>query len=151
MYLNTLYPSLGSKQISKRVGRGIGSGTGKTCGYGHKGQKSRSGGKVKRGFEGGQTPLRRRLPKIGFVSAQSKITTSITLSDLNKVNNNIIDLDYLKSSHIIGNNIQFVKIILSGKLLTPVTIKISKSIIITKGASKVLESLGSTILSSTTK
>ncbi|WWP00005.1 MAG: 50S ribosomal protein L15 [Candidatus Dasytiphilus stammeri] len=148
MYLNTLYPSVGSKPISKRVGRGIGSGTGKTCGYGHKGQKSRSGGMVKRGFEGGQTPLRRRLPKFGFASPRSRFSTSMTLSDLNKVDNKIIDLDSLKSAHIICNQIKSVKIIKSGNLLIPVTIKLNNSIIITKGAFKVLKSLGSTIYSS---
>ncbi|WWO99849.1 MAG: 50S ribosomal protein L15 [Candidatus Dasytiphilus stammeri] len=145
MYLNTLYPSVNSKRVKKRVGRGIGSGTGKTCGYGHKGQKSRSGGMVKRAFEGGQTPLSRRLPKFGFYSQQSRFTSQITLSDLNQVDKNLIDLHSLKTAGVIGKNIKFVKIILSGRVLIPVTIKTNKGIRVTKGACKALESVGSII------
>ncbi|WWO95416.1 MAG: 50S ribosomal protein L15 [Candidatus Dasytiphilus stammeri] len=145
MYLNTLYPSVGSKSTSKRVGRGIGSGKGKTCGYGHKGQKSRSGGLIKRGFEGGQTPLRRRLPKFGFHSQKSRFTQEITLSDLNQINQKIIDLNSLKLANIISYNIKFVKIILSGKILNSVTIKNHSNIRVTKGARKVLESMGNIV------
>ncbi|WWO98818.1 MAG: 50S ribosomal protein L15 [Candidatus Dasytiphilus stammeri] len=144
MYLNSLYPSRGSKHALKRVGRGIGSGTGKTCGYGHKGQKSRSGGRIKRGFEGGQTPLFRRLPKFGFTSKNSKFTAEITLSDLNKVEGNIIDLNSLKLAHIIRKNIKQVKIILSGSVLTPIIIK-NQGIRVTTGALKRLENIGSVL------
>lgn len=116
LQLNTISPASGSKHFRKRVGRGIGSGLGKTSGRGHKGQKSRSGCKVNIRFEGGQTPLHRRLPKFGFTSSKSANTQEITLSDLNKIPENIIDLNTLKRYNIIGNRIKFVKVIASGRI-----------------------------------
>ena len=95
MRLNTLSPAEGSKKAAKRVGRGIGSGLGKTCGRGHKGQKSRSGGSVKPGFEGGQMPLQRRLPKFGFTSRIARYVTEIRLNELAKIEAEVIDLQML--------------------------------------------------------
>src|SRR5476651_2908215 len=102
MRLNTLSPAEGAKQAPRRVGRGIGSGLGKTAGRGHKGQNSRSGGGVRRGFEGGQMPLYRRLPKFGFTSRKSAITAEIRLSDLAKVDGEVIDLNVLKAANIVN-------------------------------------------------
>ena len=116
MRLNTLQPAPGSKSDRKRVGRGIGSGLGKTCGRGHKGQKSRSGGFHKVGFEGGQMPLQRRLPKIGFVSRISLTTAEIRLSELAKVKGDVIDLDSLKSSGLVAKSMKRAKIFSSGKV-----------------------------------
>lgn len=113
MHINTIFSLKGSKNKKKRVGRGIGSGSGKTSGRGHKGQKSRSGGKVRIGFEGGQTPLYRRLPKFGFVSYKSQFTQEVRLSNLFEIPENIIDLNVLKKYNIIGKKIKFVKIIIS--------------------------------------
>ena len=101
MRLNTLSPAEGSKKAGKRLGRGIGSGLGKTGGRGHKGQKSRSGGGVRRGFEGGQMPLYRRLPKFGFTSRKAAITAEVRLSDLAKVEGGVVDLNTLKAANII--------------------------------------------------
>lgn len=142
MYLNTISPSRGSKHFSKRVGRGIGSGLGKTGGRGHKGQKSRSGGKVRLGFEGGQTPLYRRLPKFGFVSRKAMVTQEIRLSDLSRISDKIIDLNVLKTYNIIRNKIKFVKIIMSGEIKQPVTIR---KLRISKGARTVIQSIGGQI------
>ena len=142
MYLNTLKNSLGERKEKKRVGRGMGSGLGKTCGRGHKGQKSRSGGLVKIGFEGGQMPLQRRLPKFGFSSRMSNITDEITLSELNKCQNSDIDLAILKSNNLIRKNILHVKVILSGKITKAVNLKGIKA---TKGAQKAIEAMGGTI------
>ena len=100
MRLNTLSPAEGSKKAGKRLGRGIGSGLGKTGGRGHKGQKSRSGGGVRRGFEGGQMPLYRRLPKFGFTSRKAAITAEIRLSDLAKVEGGVVDLNTLKAARV---------------------------------------------------
>ncbi|MFT8229812.1 MAG: 50S ribosomal protein L15 [Enterobacterales bacterium] len=113
MYLNTLTPSKGAYRNTKRLGRGIGSGLGKTCGRGHKGQKSRSGKKVKFRFEGGQMPLYRRLPKFGFKSNKSLNTAEVKLSDLCKIKDNIINIYTLRTNKIIKKNIKFVKIIKS--------------------------------------
>ena len=101
MRLNTLKPAAGSKHAAKRVGRGIGSGTGKTAGRGHKGQKSRSGGGIRPGFEGGQQPLQARLPKFGFTSKMAKVMAEVTLSELCKVNADVIDLQALKDADLI--------------------------------------------------
>src|ERR1700733_3995084 len=116
MHLNTLRPALGAKTPAKRVGRGIGSGKGKTCGKGHKGQKARAGGFHKVGFEGGQMPLQRRIPKSGFRSQKSLYTKELRLSDLNKVEGDSVDLAVLRSSGLITSNVKFVKIILSGEI-----------------------------------
>ncbi|MGP1931094.1 MAG: 50S ribosomal protein L15, partial [Arsenophonus sp. ET-DL12-MAG3] len=115
MRLNTLSPAKGSKHTSKRVGRGVGSGLGKTGGRGHKGQKSRSGGSIRRGFEGGQMSLYRRLPKFGFISHKRMITAEVRLSDFSKIKSDVIDLNVLKAANIIGAQIKYAKIILSGE------------------------------------
>lgn len=140
--LNTIASCKKSKRVRKRVGRGIGSGLGKTGGRGHKGQKSRSGYKVRIGFEGGQTPLHRRLPKFGFTSYKLKKTSEITLSDLSRIPENIIDYNVLKRYNIIRNNIKFVKIILSGKIKKPVIIR---NIKISKGAKHAIKIAGGNV------
>jgi large subunit ribosomal protein L15 len=139
MRLNTLSPADGSRKAPKRVGRGIGSGLGKTCGRGHKGQKSRSGGSVKPGFEGGQMPLQRRLPKFGFTSRISRYVTEIRLGELAKIESEVIDLDALKAADIIKQEIKTAKVILSGEITKAVTIKGLK---VTKGAQAAIEAAG---------
>ena len=139
MFLNTLKPAEGAKTPAKRLGRGIGSGLGKTCGRGHKGQKARAGGYHKVGFEGGQMPIQRRLPKFGFRSRTAKYTIDLRLDDLIKVKEGIIDLKALKAADIIPDYIKRVKIILAGKLEKPVTLR---GIGVTKGARQVIEDLG---------
>lgn len=142
MRLNTLSPAEGSKKACKRLGRGIGSGLGKTGGRGHKGQKSRSGGGVRRGFEGGQMPLYRRLPKFGFTSRKAAITAEIRLSDLAKVEGGVVDLNTLKAANIIGIQIEFAKVILAGEVTTPVTVR---GLRVTKGARAAIEAAGGKI------
>ena len=139
MYLNTLRPAPGSTKASKRVGRGIGCGNGKTCGRGHKGQKSRSGGQTKIGFEGGQMPLQRRLPKFGFTSRKAKYSTELRLNELTLVNADVIDLEALIKSNIVPAITQKVKVILSGEIDKAVTIK---GINVTKGAKAAIEAAG---------
>lgn len=139
MRLNTLSPADGSRKAPKRVGRGIGSGLGKTCGRGHKGQKSRSGGSVKPGFEGGQMPLQRRLPKFGFTSRISRYVTEIRLGELAKIESEVIDLDALKAADIIKQEIKTAKVILSGEITKAVTVKGLK---VTKGAQAAIEAAG---------
>ena len=143
MRLNTLKPQAGSKPASKRVGRGIGSGSGKTCGRGHKGQKSRKGGYHKVGFEGGQMPLQRRLPKIGFSSRLSAVTAEIRLQELAKIDAEIVDLDALLSANLISKNIKRVKIIDSGKIGKAVSVK---GLAVTKGARAAIEAAGGKVL-----
>ncbi|MGL4602123.1 MAG: 50S ribosomal protein L15, partial [Plesiomonas sp.] len=123
MRLNTLSPAEGAKQSAKRVGRGIGSGLGKTAGRGHKGQKSRSGGGVRRGFEGGQMPLYRRLPKFGFTSMKAAVTAEVRLSELAQVEGDQIDLNALKAANIITKDMEFAKIVLSGDVTRAVTVR----------------------------
>ncbi len=142
MRLNTLSPAEGSTQDRKRVGRGIGSGLGKTSGRGHKGQKSRSGGFHKTGFEGGQMPLQRRLPKVGFTSRKSRVTTEVRLHELAGLEADVIDLDVLKAANIVNKNIRFAKVILSGELTKSVTLK---GIGATKGAQQAIEAAGGKI------
>ena len=142
MHLNTLHPAKGSKKVSKRVGRGIGSGKGKTCGRGHKGQKARAGGFHKLGFEGGQVPLQRRLPKFGFCSLRSLVREEVRLSELNNIEGSIVDVSSLKSAGIIRANTKYVKIIVSGKLNKSVQIK---SIPVSAGAKKLIEAAGGSI------
>ena len=142
MRLNTLSPAEGSKKAGKRLGRGIGSGLGKTGGRGHKGQKSRSGGGVRRGFEGGQMPLYRRLPKFGFTSRKAAITAEARLSDLAKVEGGVVDLNTLKAANIIGIQIEFAKVILAGEVTTPVTVR---GLRVTKGARAAIEAAGGKI------
>ncbi len=131
MKLNTLAPAPGARKTGKRVGRGIGSGLGKTGGRGHKGQKSRSGGKVKPGFEGGQMPIQRRLPKFGFTSRVSFVTDQVTLSEIAKVEGDVVSLDTLKAAGLIKKEMQNVKVILSGSISRSVTIS---GLGVTKGA-----------------
>lgn len=136
MQLNTLHPAPGSKQKSKRLGRGIGSGKGKTCGRGHKGQRARAGGYHKVGFEGGQMPMQRRIPKSGFRSQQALYREEVYLSDLNNVKEDVIDLLVLMESGLIRSNTKDVKIIGSGELKRPVTVR---GIAVTAGARKAIE------------
>ncbi|WP_163938152.1 50S ribosomal protein L15 [Paraferrimonas sp. SM1919] len=142
MRLNTLSPAAGAKTAPKRVGRGIGSGLGKTGGRGHKGQKSRSGGGVRPGFEGGQMPLKQRLPKFGFTSRKALVSSEVRLSELAKVSGDIIDLNTLKDANVLSRNIQFAKIVLSGTIERPVTVKGLKA---TKGARAAIEAAGGKI------
>ena len=142
MNLNTLKPAEGEKTSRKRVGRGIGSGMGKTCGRGHKGQKSRSGGSTKIGFEGGQMPLQRRLPKVGFTSRVSRITSQVTLSQLDKLSETDINIDVLKEHNLVTKNILRVKVMLSGEINRAINIS---GIRATKGAKAAIEAAKGTI------
>jgi large subunit ribosomal protein L15 len=139
MRLNTLSPAPGARKDAKRVGRGIGSGLGKTAGRGHKGQKSRSGGRVRPGFEGGQMPLQKRLPKYGFTSRVARTTAQVRLGELNAVQAGVIDLDALKAADLINQNIARVRVFLSGELNKAVTVK---GIAVTKGAREAIEKAG---------
>lgn len=139
MRLNTLSPAAGAKQAPKRVGRGIGSGLGKTGGRGHKGQKSRSGGTVKPGFEGGQMPLQRRLPKFGFTSRKARYVAEVRVAELNKVAAEVIDLAALKAADLIAEEIKSVKVILSGEINKAVSLK---GLRVTKGAQAAIEAAG---------
>ena len=139
MRLNTMSPAPGHKKAAKRVGRGIGSGLGKTGGRGHKGQKSRSGGHTIPGFEGGQMPLQKRLPKYGFTSRVSRVTAQVRTSELAKVNADVIDLAALKAADIIGENILRAKVFLSGDVAKAVTVK---GLGVTKGAQAAIEAAG---------
>jgi large subunit ribosomal protein L15 len=139
MRLNTLRPGAGSKHAPKRVGRGIGSGLGKTGGRGHKGLKSRSGGTVKPGFEGGQMPLQRRLPKFGFTSRQARYVAEIRLNELAACGVDVVDLAALKQADIIREEITSARVILSGEITKAVTVKGLK---VTKGALAAIEAAG---------
>ncbi|MEX1666995.1 50S ribosomal protein L15 [Zhongshania arctica] len=139
MRLNTLSPAPGRVKDGKRVGRGIGSGLGKTAGRGHKGLKSRSGGSVRPGFEGGQMPLQKRLPKYGFTSRLSRVTAQIRTAELMAVADDVIDLDALKRADLINSNIERAKIFLSGDLNKAVTVK---GLAVTKGAREAIEKAG---------
>ena len=142
MRLNTLKPADGSSKDRKRVGRGIGSGLGKTCGRGHKGQKSRSGGYHKIGFEGGQMPLQRRLPKMGFISRKSRFIDELRLNELALVNADVIDLDALKDANLISREVRSVKVFASGSIDRAVNLK---GIRVTKGARAAIEAAGGKI------
>jgi len=142
MRLNTIKPSAGSTHAKRRVGRGIGSGLGKTAGRGHKGQKSRAGGFHKVGFEGGQMPLQRRLPKRGFVSLTHGRNVEVRLSDLEKLPLAEIDLLSLKQANVIAQNALSAKVILSGKLTRKV---ILQGVGVTKGARAAIEALGGSV------
>lgn len=139
MRLNDLSPAAGRVHAKKRVGRGIGSGLGKTAGRGHKGLKARSGGSVKPGFEGGQMPLQKRLPKYGFSSRIGRVTAEIRLAELNKVDAEVIDLEALRKADLINSNIIRAKVFLSGELTKAVTIK---GLAVTKGAKAAIEAAG---------
>ncbi len=142
MRLNTLQPAKGSRPARTRVGRGIGSGLGKTAGRGHKGQKSRAGGFHKVGFEGGQMPLQRRLPKVGFTSRIGRRTAEVRLNELDKVEGDVISLDTLKAANVIAPRTLQAKIILSGKIEKAVTIQ---GVGVTKGAKEAIEAAGGKI------
>ncbi len=136
MKLNTLHPAAGSRPTRKRVGRGIGSGLGKTAGRGHKGQKSRSGGFHKVGFEGGQMPLQRRLPKVGFTARKSLRSAQVRTSELNSIDAEIIDIAALVSANIVPLNTKRVKVFLSGEVTKPVRLK---GISVSNGARSAIE------------
>ena len=142
MKLNTIKSADGSRSDAKRVGRGIGCGLGKTCGRGHKGQKSRKGGYHKVGFEGGQMPIQRRLPKIGFRSRKSLQTAEIRLSELNAVDGDTADMLTLKAANLITENIEYVKIFQSGEIKKAVTVK---GLRVSKGARSAIEAAGGKI------
>lgn len=140
MYLNTLKPAKGSNKAPKRVGRGIGSGTGKTCGRGHKGQKSRSGGGVRPGFEGGQMVLQMRLPKFGFSSRIGRFSTEVRLNEIDQSGLESITLATLIEAKIIPQRTKNAKIILSGKLSRKLTV--AGGVLATKGAKAAIEKAG---------
>ena len=139
MRLNSIQPGEGAKQERKRVGRGAGSGLGKTAGRGHKGQKARAGGYHKVGFEGGQMPIQRRLPKLGFRSHLSRITGEVRLGELDKLGDEVIDLAALKKANLIRKGVKYAKVFASGELKRAVTIKGLK---VTKGAREAIEAAG---------
>ena len=139
MRLNDIRPAAGSKRDAKRVGRGIGSGFGKTCGRGHKGQKSRSGGYHKVGFEGGQMPLQRRLPKVGFRSRKALVTDEIRLHELGKIEGDVVDFAALREANLVSGRIKRVKIIDSGKVDRALTVR---GLAATKGARAAIEAAG---------
>ncbi len=142
MRLNTIKPGTGAKHAAKRVGRGIGSGLGKTCGRGHKGQKSRAGGFHKVGFEGGQMPLQRRLPKRGFVSLTRRFNEEVRLSELARVPVEEIDLLVLKQAGLVSINALSAKVVLSGAIDKKVTLR---GIGVTRGALAAIEAAGGTV------
>ncbi len=139
MRLNTLKSAEGARRARKRVGRGIGSGLGKTGGRGAKGQRSRSGGSTPRGFEGGQMPLQRRLPKSGFTSRMARQSAQVRLHELAKVDADVVDLSALRAAGIVGHNIQRAKVMLSGTLEKAVVLK---GVRVTKGARAAIEAAG---------
>lgn len=139
MRLNTLKPGEGARQEGKRVGRGIGSGLGKTCGRGHKGQHSRAGGFHKVGFEGGQMPLQRRLPKVGFRSLTARDTAEVRLHELGGIDAEVIDIHVLKAAGIVAQPAKFAKVVLSGEIGRAVTLK---GVAVTKGARAAIEAAG---------
>lgn len=142
MRLNTLKPAEGAKQTRKRVGRGIGSGLGKTGGRGHKGLKSRSGGKVAAGFEGGQMPLQQRLPKVGFRSAKAATVAEVRLSELEKMSAETVDLLALKAENVIAQQSLEAKVFASGEISRKVVLK---GVRVTKGARAAIEAAGGSV------
>jgi large subunit ribosomal protein L15 len=142
MKLNTLSPAAGAKHAAKRVGRGIGSGSGKTCGRGHKGLKSRSGGTVRPGFEGGQMPLKQRLPKFGFTSRKSLVSGEVRLNEIAKVDGDVVTIETLKQAGLLVNTVKFAKVVLSGEISRSVTVK---GLRVTKGARAAIEAAGGKI------
>lgn len=140
MYLNSLKPAKGSSKASKRVGRGIGSGLGKTAGRGHKGQKSRSGGGVRAGFEGGQMPLQMRLPKFGFTSRKSRFSAEVRLSEIETSGLDDINLKALIDADLVPSQTRQAKIFLSGELKRKVSV--DASVAVTRGARAAIESAG---------
>ena len=142
MQINTIKPADGSKKDRRRVGRGIGSGLGKTAGRGHKGQKSRAGGFHKVGFEGGQMPLQRRLPKRGFKSAQLKFNGEVTLADLERLGADEVDVLTLKAAGLVGQIVKHVKVIKSGDLTRKIALK---GVGATAGAKAAIEAAGGSV------
>ncbi|NND68776.1 MAG: 50S ribosomal protein L15 [Halioglobus sp.] len=142
MRLNSLSPAPGARRKAKRVGRGIGSGNGKTAGRGHKGQKSRTGGTVRPGFEGGQMPLQKRLPKYGFSSRISRTTAQLRLGELGGIEADVIDLEALKAADLVKDNVTRARVFLSGELDKAITLK---GIAVTKGAREAIEKAGGKI------
>lgn len=142
MRLNSLSPAPGAKRDAKRVGRGIGSGTGKTAGRGHKGQKARSGGSIRPGFEGGQMPLQKRLPKYGFSSRMAKNTAQIRLAELGTLDAEVIDLAALREADLVNDSVTRARVFLSGTLDKAVTVK---GLAVTKGAREAIEKAGGKI------
>jgi large subunit ribosomal protein L15 len=142
MELNTIKPGAGSKKARRRVGRGIGSGLGKTAGRGHKGQKSRAGGFHKVGFEGGQMPLQRRLPKRGFKSAALKFAAEVTLADLERLGADEVDLLALKTAGLVGQMIRVAKVVKSGEIARKVALK---GVGATAGAKAAIEAAGGSV------
>lgn len=142
MYLNTISPAPGAKTSKKRLGRGIGSGLGKTGGRGHKGQTSRSGGSIKPGFEGGQMPIQRRLPKFGFTSRKAFTAAEVNLAEIAKVAGDTVTLASLKEAGLIRKDVLTVKVIKSGEINRKVTVQ---GIKVTKGAREAIEAAGGTI------
>jgi len=139
MHLNSLSPAPGHKTPKLRVGRGIGSGLGKTCGRGHKGQKARKSGNVRPGFEGGQMPLQKRLPKYGFVSRISLTTAQVRLAELSKVDGDLVTLETLKAANVLNESIKRAKIFLSGEITKSFVVK---GLTVTKGARQAIEAAG---------
>jgi large subunit ribosomal protein L15 len=139
MRLNSLSPAAGSKKNAKRVGRGIGSGYGKTAGRGHKGQKARSGGSVRPGFEGGQMPLQKRLPKYGFTSRMARSNAQIRVAELALVDGDVVDLAALKAADLVKDSVTRARVFLSGELNKAVTVK---GLAVTKGAREAIEQAG---------
>lgn len=146
MRLNTLSPAPGSRQAPKRVGRGIGSGLGKTSTRGHKGQKARKSGHVRPGFEGGQMPLQKRLPKFGFFSRVGSTTAEIRTSELNRVEGGLINMETLEKANLIDRSIKRAKIMLSGDVTKAVTVE---GIGVTKGARAAIEAAGGKVVEAT--
>lgn len=140
--LNELSPAPGSKKTAKRRGRGIGSGLGKTGGRGVKGQKSRSGSSIRAGFEGGQMPLYRRLPKFGFTSKMAAKTAEVRLSELNKIDGDVVSIETLKAANIIRGDMKRARIILSGDVTKSY---IFKGVKVTKGAKQAIEAAGGSV------
>ncbi len=143
MHLNTIKPEEGAKKIGRRVGRGIGSGFGKTCGRGHKGQKSRTGGSIRVGFEGGQMPIQRRLPKRGFKSLTKAKTARIRTSELSLIPNDVIDLLALKAANVVSGTVTSAKVFLSGEVAAKYKVQ---GLLLTKGAREAIEAAGGEIL-----
>ena len=142
MFLNTIAPAEGATHARRRVGRGIGCGLGKTCGRGHKGQKSRAGGFHRVGFEGGQMPMHRRMPKRGFTSMTHRFVGEVNLNDLNKLPVDVIDLLALKQAGLLGELITSVKVVATGEITRKVTLK---GILPTKGALAAIEAAGGSV------
>lgn len=141
MRLNTLSPDPGRIKAAKRVGRGIGSGLGKTCGRGHKGQKARAGGTVRPGFEGGQMPLQKRLPKYGFSSRVGRVTAEVRLAELNHIEGDVVDLLALKKARLVTSSVERARIFLAGEL-RPGKALVVRGLAVSKGARAAIEALG---------